>query len=274
MTIFQSILLGIVQGLTEFLPVSSSGHLVIVPYLLGWDIPAEVEFVFDVLVQVATLIAVIVYFWSDLMGIAKALITGIKKRDLFEDPQSRLGILVILATIPAGIIGVIIKPLVEAAFASPQATAIFLLVTAGLLIIAERAGNRSRDLSQLNWIDALWIGLFQALAIFPGVSRSGSTITGGMLRNLKREPAARFSFLMSIPIMLAAGTLATFDLRNIADLSSNLLVFIPGFIAAAVIGYLAIRWFLHYLTHRSLYVFAVYCIFLSCLTLAVSLIRG
>jgi undecaprenyl-diphosphatase len=274
MTIFQSIFLGIVQGLTEFLPVSSSGHLVIVPYLLGWEIPNDVEFVFDVLVQVATLVAVIVYFWNDLIGIARAVIAGIKKRDILAYPQSRLGIWVILATIPAGIIGLLIKPFVEAAFASPQATAVFLLATAGLLVIAERAGSRSRDLQDLSWIDALWIGFFQALSIFPGLSRSGSTITGGMLRNLKREPAARFSFLMSIPIMLAAGLLAASDLRDIPDISGTLLVFIPGFIAAGVIGYFSIRWLLQYLTRRPLYVFSIYCVVLSCLTLAVSWMRG
>ena len=274
MTIFQSILLGIVQGLTEFLPVSSSGHLVIIPYLLGWDIPPAEAFVFDVLIQVATLVAVIVYFWNDLLGIAKALIAGIIKRNLFEDPQSRLGIFVLLATIPAGLIGMLIKPLVEMAFDSPQATAVCLLVTAGLLIIAERAGKRSRSLSEINWIDALWIGFFQALAIFPGVSRSGSTITGGMLRNLKREPAARFSFLMSIPIMLAAGGLALFDLQDVSDIRHTLWVLLPGFIVAAVVGYLSIRWLLKYLTQHSFYVFAIYCIFLSALTLAVSFIRG
>ena len=212
MTIFQSILLGIVQGLTEFLPISSSGHLVIVPYLLGWDIPPQDAFVFDVIVQVATLVAVIAYFWSDLIVILKGLYTGIKEKQPMHNPHARLGIYIIIATIPAGLIGLLIKDAVEQAFSNPIATSILMLVTAGLLIMAEKVGARNRNLDQLNWIDSVWIGLFQALAIFPGISRSGSTISGAMTRNLEREPAARFSFLMSIPIMLAAGGLAVLDL--------------------------------------------------------------
>jgi undecaprenyl-diphosphatase len=274
MTLFQSIFLGIVQGLTEFLPVSSSGHLVIVPYLLGWDIPADVEFVFDVLVQVATLLAVIVYFWNDLLQIAKAFIKNLASRTLMQDADSRLGVYIILATIPAGVIGFLIKDLVEQAFDSPVATALFLWVTAVLLIIAERVGKRSKDLIQLSSKDAILIGFFQALAIFPGISRSGSTITGAMVRDYKREPAARFSFLIMVPIMAAAGLLAILDLFELPDASGNLLIFLPGFIAAAVTGYIAIRWLLRYLTRHPLYIFAGYCAAVGLLTLIVSFIRG
>ncbi len=274
MTIFQSILLGIVQGLTEFLPVSSSGHLVIIPYLLGWNIPAQVEFVFDVLVQVATLFAVIVYFWSDLLGITKAFIAGVRSRQVMADPQSRLGVYIILATIPAGVVGVLIKDMVEQAFDSPTATAFFLLVTSLLLVVAERLGARRRELVDIMAKDALWIGFFQALAIFPGISRSGSTITGGMTRDLQREPAARFSFLLSIPIMLAAGGLALLDLAEIPDIGSTLLVYLPGFIAAALTGYFSIRWLLGYLSRRPLNLFAIYCAVLGIFTLLVSLVRS
>ncbi len=194
MTIFQSILLGIVQGLTEFLPISSSGHLVIVPHLLGWQIPAGDAFVFDVLVQVATLLAVFTYFWKDIVAILKAFFTGILNRQPFADPLAREGWFIILATIPAGVIGLALKNSVEAAFTSLTATAIFLFVTAVLLLIAERAGKRIRNINNLGWKDAVWIGLFQALAIFPGVSRSGATITGGMTRDLGRSDSARVSF--------------------------------------------------------------------------------
>ena len=273
MTIFQSILLGIVQGLTEFLPISSSGHLVIVPYLLGWDIPPQDAFVFDVIVQVATLVAVIAYFWSDLIVILKGLYTGIKEKQPMHNPHARLGIYIIIATIPAGLIGLLIKDAVEQAFSNPIATSILMLVTAGLLIMAEKVGARNRNLDQLNWIDSVWIGLFQALAIFPGISRSGSTISGAMTRNLEREPAARFSFLMSIPIMLAAGGLAVLDLFGTQNPVNSILVFLPGMIAAAVVGYLSIRWLLHYLTHRPLYIFAIYCAVVGSLTLIISLIR-
>jgi undecaprenyl-diphosphatase len=272
MTIIQSILLGIVQGLTEFLPISSSGHLVIIPKLLGWQIPAQEAFIFDVLVQVATLLAVIAYFWQELKTIIQAFLAGLVRRAPFEDPFSRLGWYLILATIPAGVIGLMIKDLVEQAFNSLAAAGFFLLITAGLLLLAERLGNRGRRIEQLNWVDAIWIGFFQALAIFPGVSRSGATITGAMLRGLERPSSARFSFLMSIPIMLAAGLSASLDLLNLPNVWSSLPVFIPGFVTAAVVGYIAIRWLIGYLTHHPLTVFSVYCALVGTLAIVVSFI--
>jgi len=263
MSLLQSILLGIIQGLTEFLPVSSSAHLVFVPYLFGWQIPAQEAFIFDVLVQVATLVGVIAYFWKDLLAIVSAFLRGLVQRQPFVEQDSRLGWYLILATIPAGLFGLTIKDLVEQAFASPLAVAGFLLFTAALLLVAERIGKRQRGMEQMGWRDALWMGIAQAIAIFPGVSRSGATITGGMLRDLKRPDAARFSFLMSIPIMLAAGLLAVKDLLEIPNFASLLPVYIPGFIAAAVTGYLAIRWLLDFLTRRPLYVFSIYCTLLA-----------
>jgi undecaprenyl-diphosphatase len=263
MSLLQSLLLGIIQGLTEFLPISSSAHLVIIPYLFNWQIPAQEAFVFDVLVQVATLVGVIAYFWSDLIAIASAFLRGLWQRQPFADPQARVGWYLILATLPAGLVGLALKDLVEQAFSNPTGAAGFLLLTAGLLLVAERVGKRQRGVEEINWKDALWMGVAQALSIFPGVSRSGATITGGMLRDLKRPDAARFSFLMSIPIMLAAGLLAGKDLLNVPNFTSLLPVFIPGFIAAAVTGYLAIRWLLDYLTHKPLYVFSIYCTLLA-----------
>lgn len=273
MTILQSILLGLVQGITEFLPISSSGHLVIVPYLLGWDIPPEIAFVFDVLVQVATLLAVIAYFWKDLVEIARAMLGGLWRRQPFESQEARSGWLILLACVPAGLIGLAIKDTVELAFASPLATAIFLLCTALLMLVAEKIGRRKREFEDVTWIDALWIGFFQALAIFPGMSRSGATISGGMLRSLKRQPAARFSFLMSIPIMLAAGLLAGIDMLQIPNLGREILVFIPGFATAAIAGYLSIRWLLGYLSHRPLYIFSIYCTVMALITMLVYYLR-
>jgi undecaprenyl-diphosphatase len=270
MTIIQSILLGIIQGLTEFLPVSSSGHLVLAPYLLNWNIPAAQAFVFDVLVQVATLAGVFAYFWRDLATIIRCFFTGLKNRRPFETQEARLGWYLILATIPAGLFGLLVKDAIEAAFSSPVATAVSLLVTAGLLTAGERIGRKNRSLEVLTWKDALWMGGFQALSVFPGVSRSGSTITGGMARDLERPAAARFSFLMSIPIMLAAGLLAALDMLELPNLGSLLPVMIPGFITAAITGYLAIRWLIGYLTRHSLYIFAAYCVLLSLLVLAKS----
>jgi undecaprenyl-diphosphatase len=273
MSIIQSIILGIVQGLTEFLPISSSGHLVIIPYLFGWHFNAREAFVFDVLVQVATLVAVFAYFWNDVVGILRATSLGLLNRKPFDDPQARLGWLLVLASLPAGLIGLALKSAVERAFASPAATGFFLLVTAGLLLVAERVGGRLRTLESLNWKDALWVGLAQALAIFPGISRSGATIAGGMTRDLQRPSAARFSFLMSIPIMLAAGLIAVLELLiEYPNYPSLLPTFLPGFLAAAITGYLSIRWLLSYLTRRPLYVFSIYCAAVGSLVLILSLI--
>ena len=260
MTLIQSLLLGFIQGLTEFLPVSSSAHLVIIPYLLKWNILPTEAFIFDVLVQVASLIAVFAYFWRDILAILRAVLNGLLQRRPLADPQSRLGWFIILATIPAGITGLFFKDLIQNTFNSPKMTAIFLLGTAGLLFLAERIGKRIRSLAQITWKDALVIGLFQALAPLPGISRSGATITGGMLRDLERPAAARFSFLLSIPIMLAAGLLAILDLIKIPNLVSLLPIYIPGFLMAAVVGYLAIRWLIGFLGRRPLYIFSVYCL--------------
>jgi len=269
MDIFQSIILGIVQGLTEFLPISSSGHLVLVPYFLQWDFPPAQAFAFDVLVQVATLAAVIVYFRKDLLSMGGAMLVGLAQRKPFASEPARLGWLILLATLPAGSLGLVFKGWVEKAFASPLGTGFFLLATAALLLGAERLGSKARRLDELGWKDALWIGFFQALAVFPGVSRSGATITGGMLRNLERPAAARFSFLLSIPIMLAAGALSLADLLRTPGAAQQAPVFIPGLIASAITGYLSIHWLLRFLLRRPLLIFSLYCLCLALITFLV-----
>lgn len=267
MTVFQAIILGIVQGITEFLPISSSGHLVLTPYLLGWRLPEDQVFIFDVLVQVATLVAVFAYFWQDLVAIFSGAFSGIIQRRPFATMEARLGWYLVLATVPASIIGLTIRDTVEAAFHSPYAAALFLLVTTIMLLVAERAGKRNRKMKSLTWIDALMMGIYQTLALFPGISRSGATITGGMVLNLDRQSAARFSFLMSVPIMLAAGLISTIDLLKFPNLAELLPAFIPGFLASAIVGYLSIRWLLGFLIHHSLYLFAIYCLGLSLISL-------
>jgi undecaprenyl-diphosphatase len=273
MTVFQAIILGIIQGLTEFLPISSSAHLVLTPYLLGWELPQDEAFVFDVLVQVGTLVAVAAYFWNDFWKIGKSMLIDLKDRQPLRQLESRLGWLIFAASLPAGVIGLLLKDVVEAAFNSPQVTAFFLLITALFLVIAERAGRRNRSLDTLSWLDAVWVGFFQAAAIFPGISRSGATITGGMLRNLERTAAARFSFLISFPIMLAAGLFTLLDLGEIANLEAYLLPLSAGFIASTVVGYLSIRWLLSFLTRYPLYLFSIYCAVLGVVTLLVTLVR-
>lgn len=272
MTILQSIILGIIQGITEFLPISSSAHLVIFPHIMGWDYPAKDAFIFDVLVQMGTIIAVIAYFRKDLITIVGAVIQSFSRRKLWMDRDSILGWYILLSTIPAVVFGLILGDTVEKAFDSPTATANFLLITAFLLVLAERLGKRSRNSDAINWKDAIIIGFFQIITLFPGISRSGATIAGGMLRNLDRNSAARFSFLMSVPIMIAAGILSTIDLLKIPDFTTQIPTLIIGFVTSAIIGYLSIRWLLSYLTKHSLYLFAGYCILLSGIVWSFSLI--
>ena len=274
MTLLQSILLGIVQGATEFIPVSSSGHLVLIPFLFKWNIPAQDAFIFDVLVQVATLIAVLVYYAKDFIAIGKALLNSIFRTKSFVDPDAKLGLYLILATIPAGLVGIAFNDLIENAFSNPLTTALFLFGTAALLVIAERVGKRQeKSLDHMNWKDSIWIGCFQILALFPGLSRSGATITGGMLRNFGRRTSARFSFLMAVPIMLAAGSKALYDLTQMPNTSENISILLAGCGVAAIVGYFSIRWLLQYLSHRSYFGFAIYCGIFASINIVVYLIR-
>jgi undecaprenyl-diphosphatase len=274
MDLLQALLLGLVQGLTEFLPISSSAHLVLVPWLLGWQFDPKAKFVFDVLVQNGTLVAVIIYFWKDLVYLARAVIGGLQQRRPLATPDARLGWFVALATVPAVVLGFFFKDFFERVFASPLAVATLLLLTAALLAFSERYGRRLRDLTTLTWLDALIIGLMQALAILPGVSRSGATMAGGLARGLDRPAAARFSFLMSVPVMLGAGLVALNDLLEIPNFTDYVLPVSAGFLAAAVVGYLSIGWLLAFLRRRSFYGFAVYCVAASVVCLAVGLWAG
>ena len=267
MTILQALILGIVQGITEFLPISSSGHLVLTPYLLNWQIPEEQVFVFDVLVQIGTLVAVIIYFWGDLWSIVTSFLGSFWKREAYQRQEVRMGLYLIVATLPAVLLGLLFKDAVEAAFSNPMFTVQALIFTALLMLAAEYIGKRSEGLEKLGWLDALIIGIFQALALFPGVSRSGSTISGGMFRSLDRPAAARFSFLMAVPVMLGAGGLAVLDLLEVPNLENFLAPMAVGFVTAAVVGYLSIRWLLGYLAKNPLSHFSIYLVALSTLIL-------
>lgn len=260
MTSVQAAALGLVQGLTEFIPVSSSGHLVVVPHFLGWQFSPEEAFVFDVLVQMGTLVAVLAYFRQELTAIARAFLLGLVRRQPFAEADARMGWQLILATIPAAVIGLLCKDAVEQAFASPKLSGLFFLVTALLLLLAEKLGRRSRALEQLDWKDSLWIGFFQVISLLPGVSRSGATMTGGMARHFDRPAAARFSFLMSVPVMVGAGLLAVKDLLEMPAAGDFIPPLLIGFLTAMISGYIAIRWFISYLGRHSLELFAGYCL--------------
>jgi undecaprenyl-diphosphatase len=274
MSLLQAVLLGIVQGLTEFLPVSSSAHLVLVPWLLGWSFDPDAAFVFDVLVQLGTLAAVIVFFWKDLVALVTAAVRDAFRRQPLASPEARLAWLIVLATIPAAIAGVLFKGIVEQAFDSPLVVCICLLGTAAILFTADRLGRPVRALVSLRVPDAIWIGLAQVLSLLPGISRSGSTISAGILRGLDRREAARFSFLMSVPVMLGAGLIAGIDLARLPDLPAVLPPILIGALGAAITGYLAIRWLLAFLVRRPLTIFAIYCTIVGLGGILLALVRG
>ncbi len=264
MSLIEAVILGVLQGATEFLPISSSGHLVLVPAILKWP-PASLSLV--AIVHQGTLVAVLVYFWRDLWEMITAVLQGIRQRQPLATAESRLGWFIVLGSIPAGIVGLALESFFEEAFGTPKIAAAFLLVTAVLLIVGEKLLSGKKSLSQITWLDALIVGLFQTFALFPGVSRSGSTITAGLWRGLDRAAAARFSFLLGIPAILGAGLLSALDILRAGDLAAQLPLLAAGFVAAAISGYLCIHFLLTWLRRHSLYPFAIYCAALGTLYL-------
>jgi len=265
MTLFQALILGIIQGLTEFIPVSSTAHLLIGQKLLG--VPSNgLVFAFLVIVQLGTVLSLFLYFWNDLWTIAKSIF----KNPFTEsaDSSNRLAWYIILATIPAALIGYFVRNLVETLFQEPLLSAsIRLFSAATLMASAELLGKKTRSLDEMTWLDALIVGFFQVLAVFPGASRSGSTISGGMLRGFDRAASARFAFLMSLPIMLGVGIYQTFEVIHLTGFREFLPALALGFISAAIVGWLAVRWLLAYLNKNSLYSFAIYCAFMGAIVL-------
>jgi undecaprenyl-diphosphatase len=272
--LLQSLVLGVVQGLTEFLPVSSTAHLIVVPKLFGWTLDPRFVFPFDILIQWGTLLAVLVYFWRDLFIIARATLAGLVSRQPLAAPESRLGWMIVIATLPAVVVGLFLKGFFERLHQQPIAIALILIVFSGMIYAVERMGRRSRGLDSLTWRDALIIGGAQALALVPGVSRSGATITGGLFVGLERQAAARFSFIASIPALLGAGVLALPDLFQQPDFSGMLLPLAMGTLAAAVVGFACIHWLLGFIAKRSMDVFVWYRVIAGVVMLAVLFWRG
>ncbi|HSK87744.1 MAG TPA: undecaprenyl-diphosphatase UppP [Anaerolineales bacterium] len=254
MTFLHAFLLGIIQGLTEFIPVSSTAHLLIAQNLLG--IPADdATFSFLVIVQLGTLVSLFAFYGKDLLSIARALINFRQ-----ASPERNLGIYIIVATIPALLAGYLLKDAIETLFETPLLQASIRLFSAAVLLtLAEWLTRKNRQLDSMTWLDALIIGVFQIVSVFPGASRSGTTISGGMFRGFDRPAAARFAFLMSVPVMLAAGGYEMLDVLAMPNLGEFVPLLAVGFVAAAIVGWFAIKWLIDYLSKRSLYVFAIYC---------------
>ncbi len=287
MVIFQAIVLGIVQGLAEFIPISSSAHLIIVPWLFGWNDPVLESLTFDVALHLGTLVALLLFFASEWIILIRAGVQSLVERKIDGDPNRRLAWLIVIGTIPGGIAGVLAEKKIEELFHQPNtpiqpgamvAMAIILALLGALLFVAERIARHIHGMDQITLKDGIWIGLAQALAIFPGVSRSGSTITTGLALGLRRETAARFSFLLSAPIIAGAGAKSLFDiysgLKSGAIGQGELILFPIGFLAAGISGFLCIKFLLAYLQRHSTDIFVYYRWALAVLIILVVLVRG
>jgi undecaprenyl-diphosphatase len=254
MDAFQAFVVGAVQGLTEFIPISSSGHLVLVPKALGWSRPG---LAFDVLLHAASLVALLVYFRNDLVSIVRGAVRN-------EPGARRLGLLLVIGNIPAGLAGFLLADYFEGTFEDAGAAAVQLVITAVILVAAELAltwhekkQRHLRDLDEMTLADSLAVGIAQAVAIFPGISRSGATIATGIALRVERDAAARFSFLLVIPALAGAALL---ELPELKDATLTVSSAISGFVASLVFSYLAIAGLIRYLRSNTLYPFAAYCV--------------
>ncbi len=277
MDIIRAIVLGITQGLTEFLPISSSGHLILVPWLFGWD---QSGLEFDAALHLGTLTAVFVYFRRDILQMLLAIPVALrsplqtlsyKAETVDPDPSderktfAKLGLLIVFASIPGGIVGLLAAGSIDDMFHDPAniqravvIIAILLALFALVLLLAEKRGSRSRGLRTLSLHDTLIIGAAQALALMPGVSRSGVTLSAGLFRGLQRADAARFSFLLGIPLITLAGLAGVVDIVRSSPDSRDIIVLAAGLIAAALSGLAAIWGLLRFLQHSSTMIFIVY----------------
>jgi undecaprenyl-diphosphatase len=268
--IIQALLMGIVQGLTEFLPVSSSGHLILVPYLFGWDDAFLTSLAFSVMLHLGTLVALFVYFRADWLRLVPAGLATIRDRSFRSDPDRKLAWLLAAATVPAAIVGYVFDDLIEDQFRQVGLVAVTLVVGGILLWVADRVGRTDRRIADVSFPVAIGIGVAQALALIPGISRSGISITAGRLAGLDRESAARFAFLMATPITLGAGLYEALSLvSGEAGVAVEVGPLVVGMIAAALSGLAAIHFMLRYLRTRSLDLFVWYRFALAAIVLLV-----
>jgi undecaprenyl-diphosphatase len=260
LTILQAIILGIVQGLTEFLPISSSGHLLIVPWLFNWhfllDNP-ELNKTFDVALHLGTFVAVVIYFWREIGRLLSAWVRSMTRRSL-ADPEARLAWFLVVSTIPAAFLGVAFESFIEERLGKPWIIAIMMIVFALVMYTVDHLARLDRDLEALTWTDAILIGIAQAFALCPGVSRSGITMMTGMALRLDRESAARYSFLLSIPVIGGAAAYKGLQVAQDGLPAGTAVPFAVGIAAAALSGFAAIWFLLAYLRRHSFDLFVIY----------------
>lgn len=274
-TVFQALIMGIVQGLTEFLPVSSSGHLILVPYLFGWDDPFITSLAFSVMLHIGTLVALLAYFRDDWLRLIPAGLAAIRHRSFGADPARKLAWLLVAATIPAAVVGFLLSDVLETQIRQPGLVAVTMVVGGLILLVADRIGGQSRSVDDVTFPVATAIGAAQALALIPGISRSGISISAGRFAGLDRAAAARFAFLMATPITAGA---ILFEARKLLTGEAGVVVapmpLAVGLLASLVSGFAAIHFMLRYLRTRSLQVFVWYRFVLVAIVVVVLLSRG
>ncbi len=259
MNLIESLILGIIQGVSEFFPVSSTAHLVLLPWFFSWHDPG---LAFDVALHIGTLLALIYYFWREWYAIALEFVGGVFASGFKDYPNGRIGLIIIIACIPGGVAGILLEKQASGMLRDPIGIAFTLFFFGLVLYFSDRFSGKDKKISEMSVWDGLIIGLFQAISIVPGVSRSGIAITGGLIRNFKRDEAARFSFLIAAPIIAGA---AVFESRHL-DLSTVAsLPFLAGILSSAVFGFLAIKYLLKYVQKGSYTVFVLYRIGLAAL---------
>jgi undecaprenyl-diphosphatase len=270
--LIKAAILGIVQGLTEFLPVSSTGHLVLLEKAMGLS-EDRLGLPFDAALHLGTLAAILVFFWATILGLITAWLASIRERCWDLTPESRLAWLIAIATIPGGIVGFLFESDIENKLRQPATIAVMLIVFSGVLVMAELRGSKRLKVSQLGAKGALFVGLAQAIAVIPGVSRSGITMSAGLFAKLEREQAATFAFLLSAPIVAGAGLKGLYDALKEAHKGllgrEDLAFFAVGLSLAAITGYLTIGFLLRFLRGHSLYPFVAYRLGLAIVVLAI-----
>lgn len=273
--VLQALIMGIIQGLTEFLPVSSSGHLLLVPYLFGWDDAFLTSLAYSVMLHLGTLVALLVYFRDDWLRLIPAGLAAVRDRSFDGDPDRRLAWLLVAATIPAAVVGFLFSDVFEGGIREPALVAVTLIVGGLILWLADGIGAESREVEDVTLPVATGIGLAQAVALIPGISRSGISISAGRLAGLGRPAAARFAFLMATPITVGA---VVFEGRRLftgeAGVQVDALPLVVGMLTSLIAGFAAIHFMLQYLRTRSLRIFVWYRFVLAAIVIAVFLIRG
>jgi undecaprenyl-diphosphatase len=272
--VMQALIMGVVQGLTEFLPVSSSGHLIIVPFLFGWNDAFIISLEFSVMLHLGTLVALLVYFRADWLRLVPAGLAAVRDRSFHGDEDRRLAWLLVASTIPAAIVGLLFGDIIEGSFRSVGLVAVTLVVGGLILLVADRFGARSRGIEDVTFPIAIGIGAAQALALIPGISRSGISISAARVVGMDRATAARFAFLMATPITAGAGL---FEARKLfageSGLRFDALPLVVGMVASLVSGLIAIHFMLSFLRRQSLDIFVWYRFVLAAIVLVVWLAR-